>query len=193
MRTLDFSHPRHPDLQESDSVPAPALLPLLGIQELTGKTSAESVFHCSEERSISTLPSWLGFVLGQGRMFLQEFPSPFPVIQRTASRKSRAFTGREAEELRAFGAATPVRVYQGHSPWGLMNGRRTKGKKGFIFERGGAKFLAVFQRQPQGIVLKVELGKNWSLTDCKGVSSCSNIAAGIPNTLCTLSSFLTAF
>lgn len=141
---------------------------------------------------VSTLPSWLGFVLGQGRMFLQELPSPFPVIQRTASRKSRAFTGREAE-LQAFGAATPVRVYQGHAPRGLMNGRRTKGKKGFISEGGGAKFLTVFQRQHQGIVLKVELAKNWSLMGCKEVSSCSDIAASVPNTPHTLSSFLTAF
>lgn len=51
--------------------------------------------------------------------------------------------------------------------------QKQEGKeKGVYFYRKQDRFLTVFQRQRQGIVLKVQLRENWTLKGRKEVSSC---------------------
>jgi hypothetical protein len=72
-----FSHPRHPCLQESGSVPPPALFSLLRIQELTGRTSIRGSLGCSEDHLTVHCPGPVVVVsCGSGGCPCLELPYP---------------------------------------------------------------------------------------------------------------------
>lgn len=160
MRGLDFSHPRHSHLQESDPVSPPALFPLLRIQELSGKSSTRAGLV---ERVAAFSLFWVSSdcILGPGRLSAQ---SPSPQQAGGASKEEGG------EEIQAFAEVTEDTHSYRKTKWSIEQKQEGK-KKGSYFYRKQDKFLAIFQRQHQGIVLKVQLGENWSLKGCKEVNS----------------------